>query len=259
MSKRFEFGKNWQDFLKTVNEERIRLAEQSLREMLETESLKGKSFLDVGSGSGLFSLAALRLEADKVCSFDYDQHSVDCTLEMKRRYAPQAEMWKVQPGDVLDRAYMTRLGQYDVVYSWGVLHSTGHMWQALENAILPVAPGGKLFIAIYNDQRWISRYWLQVKRAYHANAVLRWALIAAYIPYFIGARYLVRVLTNRRSIERGMTLWYDMKDWLGGLPFEVAKPEAIFEFYKARGFELHKLRTCGGRNGCNEFVFVKRS
>ena len=56
--------------------------------------------------------------------------------------------------------------------------------------------------------------------------------------------------------ERGMSLWHDMVDWVGGFPFEVAKPEEIFEYYKGRGFVLEKLRTSGGL-GCNEYVFRK--
>jgi SAM-dependent methyltransferase len=255
--KRFGFGRNWQRFLRLLTPERIRLAEESLRDMLGVENLQGKSFLDIGSGSGLFSLAAMRLGAARVHSFDYDPLSVACTEELKHRYFAGAASWTVAPGDVLDGKYVNGLGHFDVVYSWGVLHSTGRMWQALENAVLPVARGGILFISIYNDQRWLSRYWKVVKILYNSNVLLRLALILAYSPYFIGVRFIVRALTGRLKLERGMSLWYDMKDWLGGLPFEVAKPEAILEFYRRRGFNLVKLRTCGGRNGCNEFVFMR--
>ena len=82
---RFEFGKNWGRFLAVLNDERISEAEASLKSMLKVEGLTGKSFLDIGSGSGLFSLAARRLGA-RVHSFDYDPQSVACTAELKRRY-----------------------------------------------------------------------------------------------------------------------------------------------------------------------------
>ena len=55
---RFTFGRNWQHFLRLLNEERIQAAESSLKQMLELDHLQGKTFLDIGSGSGLFSLAS---------------------------------------------------------------------------------------------------------------------------------------------------------------------------------------------------------
>src|SRR5205807_1220787 len=121
-----------------------------LKEMLECETLAGKTFLDIGSGSGLFSLAARRLGA-KVHSFDFDSNSFGCTQELRNRYFAGDPDWRVEQGSALDGDYMASLGLFDIVYSWGVLHHTGKMWRALANAALPVADGGKLFIAIYND------------------------------------------------------------------------------------------------------------
>ena len=137
---RFKFGANWARFLTVLDDQRIKKAEESLKEMLRVESLAGKRFLDVGSGSGLFSLAARRLGA-VVYSFDYDPQSAACTQELKRRYFPDDNEWTVEEGSVLDRDYLDRLNRFDVVYSWGVLHHTGAMWQALEN-VAPLVNGG---------------------------------------------------------------------------------------------------------------------
>lgn len=261
---RFRFGANWQRFLTVLNEARIAEAERSLQRMLRRESLQGLRFLDIGSGSGLFSLAARRLGAS-VHSFDYDPQSVACTTELRRRYFPEDAQWRVEAGSVLDADYMQRLGQFDVVYSWGVLHHTGGMWQALANAGQRVQAGGQLFIAIYNDQGPWSRRWTSIKRIYNR---LPKGLRGAYGTLVMGGRelkFLAGALLRFRPGEylrtwtqydsnRGMSKWYDLIDWVGGYPFEVATPEQIFEFYRERGFTLQQMTTCAGGIGCNEFV-----
>jgi 2-polyprenyl-6-hydroxyphenyl methylase/3-demethylubiquinone-9 3-methyltransferase len=265
---RFEFGKNWSKFLALLNDQRIAEAEASLKKMLECEDLTGKSFLDIGSGSGLFSLAARRLGA-RVHSFDYDPHSVACTAELRRRYFPDDAAWTVQSGSALDADYVRGLGAFDIVYSWGVLHHTGQMWRALDNARLPVAPGGKLFVAIYNDTGSQSARWKWIKKTYNdLPRPLRppFALLAVApdeVKNLLRAAATLKVGAYVRSWtdydqNRGMNKWRDIIDWVGGYPYEVAKPDAIFDFYRQRGFTLAKL-NCGGGLGCNEFVFVRES
>lgn len=263
--KRFEFGKNWQRFLKVLSEGRIAEAERSLKDMLEVDDLKGKSFLDIGSGSGLFSLAARRLGA-RVHSFDYDPQSVACTAELRRRYYTNDANWTIGEGSVLDADYLKSLRKVDIVYSWGVLHHTGAMWQALANAVIPLSKGGKLFIAIYNDQGNKSRRWRMVKQFYCSSSIGKMLVIGVFFPYFFLGGFAVDVLRCRNPIRRyreykksrGMSAFSDWFDWLGGYPFEVAKPEETFNFYRAQGYRLERLKTCVGGLGNNEYVFVKQ-
>jgi 2-polyprenyl-3-methyl-5-hydroxy-6-metoxy-1,4-benzoquinol methylase len=261
---RFEFGKNWQRFLQVLDDARIAEAERSLRLMLEADSLQGKTFLDVGCGSGLFSLAAMRLGAERVHSFDFDPQSVACAQELKRRYRPERLQWAIEEGSVLDLAYLRRLGKFDVVYAWGVLHHTGRMWQALEAVVPSVARDGKLFLAIYNDQGVVSRFWRRVKVLYNRGPAWRGLIAASFVPTFVVRGLVTDLLRGKSPLRRyreykksrGMSIVHDWLDWLGGYPFEVAKPVDIQEFYKARGFRLLKTQSCGRRALMNEYVFV---
>jgi 2-polyprenyl-3-methyl-5-hydroxy-6-metoxy-1,4-benzoquinol methylase len=263
---RFEFGKNWARFLSVLDDQRIAQAERSLCEMLDRPSLQGSRFLDIGSGSGLFSLAARRLGAE-VHSFDYDPHSVACTRELKARYCSGDLHWQIERGSVLDAAYIAGLGRFDIVYSWGVLHHTGSMWQALDHAERPVAPGGRLFIAIYNDTGSQSARWKTIKRTYSRLPRTLRGPFALAVSAPEELKGMARATLRGRPQEyirswtqydrsRGMSHWHDIVDWVGGYPYECAKPDAIFSFFRARGFTLEKLKIGGGL-GCSEYVFSR--
>lgn len=264
---RFGFGENWANFLGTLNDERIVVAERALEQMLGTPSLSGRRFLDAGSGSGLSSLAARRMGAT-VHSFDYDPKSVACTMELRRRYFPDDPQWTVEEGSVLDKAYLETTGVFDIVYSWGVLHHTGQMWNAIENVSTLCKPNGLLFIAIYNNMGGGSRRWTWIKRTYcQLPSALRipfallvttpiqiWSL-AVHTVQGKALRYFNHI--KHYGERRGMSWWHDQLDWIGGYPYEDAKPEEVFRFLHDRGFSLVDMTTCGGGIGCNQFVFRK--
>lgn len=270
---KFAFGRNWSQFVQTVDQESIEAAQASLRDLLGLESLVSRRFLDAGSGSGLFSLAAYRMGAE-VMSFDADPDSVACTNRLRNRFE-DPPTWFVREGSLLDKAFLSTLQPADVVYCWGVAHHTGDMWKAIDNLTQLVAPGGLLALALYNDEQYVSRAWRGIKQIYQClppvlqrvYVLLIWTILFLRRGLLTSAASLLRLVTLRNPLKpfanwiqesrsRGMHSWYDLVDWVGGWPFEVARPEEVFRFLRDRGFTLTEMTTSGG-HGCNEFVFKR--
>jgi SAM-dependent methyltransferase len=265
----FSFGRNWQAFLKNVDDERVRIAGSSLTDFLNLRDLKGKTFLDIGCGSGLFSYAAFKLGADRIVSFDIDRFSVECCRYLHEKEGRPSN-WEVMEGSVLDRELLDGLGTFDIVYSWGVLHHTGRMWEAIENSARLVKPEGYYYIALYNrilsrdgSTSWIHPFWLKVKQTYNsypglATYVLEPLAMAAYMAIVVARRENpVTHLKNYKS-HRGMSWKTDATDWLGGYPYEFATAEEVFKFVKSRfpEFNLMNMKVTSGR-GLNWYLFQR--
>jgi SAM-dependent methyltransferase len=234
--------------------------------MLCVPNLQGRRFLDIGCGSGLFSLAARRLGAE-VHSFDFDPQSVACARELKRRYCPDDPQWRMEEGSVLDDEFVAGLGKFDVVYSWGVLHHTGSMWVAIENAISRVAePSGILYVAIYNDQGWKSHAWWFVKALHNrmprflqgpfALTMTAITHILVTLKQAIRLQPLTVISSLFKAPPRGMSAKYDMLDWIGGFPFEFAAFETLEAYFISRGFAVKNARRCTSL-GCHELALQR--
>ena len=271
---RFGFGRNWSSYSTRIGPPAIDEARRSLLKLLPVEvlpeqRLDGQSLLDAGCGSGLFSVAALQLGA-QVTSFDFDPDSVRTTRRVVEFHASdpvERGMFRLQHGSVLDEGFLDGLGQFDVVYSWGVLHHTGSMWEACRLLAERVRPGGILVIALYNDVGTSNHVWHAIKRVYVGAPRLLRMFVAGVILLPIEAVALVRSLVRgslrsyvRRWTDygsmRGMSRWHDHLDWIGGLPYEWAAPSEVVGFFTGAGFR-HVLTHPAVAWGNNEFTFVR--
>lgn len=263
----FSFGENWKKFLSKFNRKRLKLAKKSLGDFTGLKSLKGMVFVDIGCGSGLFSLAAAELGAKKVVSVDIDDSSIACTSFLRKKFGYSKARWNIRKGSALDRKFLASLPRADLLYSWGVLHHTGRMYEALGNVSPLVQKGGLFYVAIYNDFRGLpfsSKAWVRIKRFYSRRGrVVRWIMRRLYAGVIIAGLIAYRrnpisyIRNYGRHSVRGMDFFVDVEDWMGGYPYEYATTGQIKAFFAKRGLELENIRTTT-REGCNEFLFRKR-
>lgn len=263
----FAFGENWARYASRVGEAQIVEAETGLRRLLGGTDLAGKRFLDIGCGSGIHSLAALRLGAADVVSVDLDADSVTTTRALLERFA-SGKKFQVKQLSVhdLDAAGM---GRFEVVYSWGVLHHTGDMRGALKKAAEMVADRGLFLFALYR-RSWLCPLWRIEKKWYSAakDSQQRLAL-KTYVFFFrLGlwatGRSLERYVEDYK-MRRGMDYFHDVHDWLGGYPYESILPEEVEAFMREIGFSRGRsflisrwrkpVKLFG--SGCDEYAYLR--
>lgn len=255
----FNFGKNWKNYsLRALTDQRLDVVKDSVKDILGIESLKGKTFLDVGCGSGIFSIAAAQLGAE-VKGVDINPLCIEVSIHNAQEYTPDDQMIpEFATCNALDENQMRQLGQFDVVYAWGSLHHTGDMYRAIELTAERVAPGGTFMLAIYNKHS-TSPTWKAIKWVYNSVPGLLQRLMA-----LIGgaAIFVAKALVTRQNPlkkERGMSFWYDVIDWMGGYPYEYASTQEIESFVAGLGFTSQRTVPATTPTGCNEFVFLKNA
>jgi SAM-dependent methyltransferase len=259
----FEFGENWRNYARTIDRKRMDSAIEGVKKLFP-DGLAGRTFLDIGCGSGLHSLAALSLGAASVTAIDIDENSVATTQELLSKHTPDSK-WTAKIASVFDVSPDT-LGRFDVVYSWGVLHHTGDMWRAIECATHFVNSGGRFAIAIYSTTSYDPLWKVEKKFYSKASRSVQWGIRQIYMTALLIRKLLLKTnpiaYVRNYSKTRGMNFSHDVHDWLGGYPYETATAPEIHEricrmgFTEERSFPLPTTRGFFG-SGCHEFVFQK--
>ena len=260
---RFGFGKNWEDYIqKHFSAERLEISRQHLLSFLNLDDLEGMYFLDIGCGSGLHSLAALLSDASKIYSFDYDSDSVAVTRKLSE-HSGNPIHWRITQGSILDDQFLRTIDAADIVYSWGVLHHTGNMWQAMDNTVKLMKEDALLYIALYDydiQENPSPEFWLGVKQRYNrSNPRSKRKMELLYIweimlqkNIFAFPVLLKRIFGYKHF--RGMAFYNDVKDWLGGWPMEFAKRSDVKAWAEKHGLEMLAMKT-GEAN--TEYLFKR--
>jgi len=268
LASHFEFGRNWLEYAELINADRIEQAVRGLERLTGHEAITGQSFLDIGCGSGLHSLAALRLGAARVVAVDLDPHSVATAKQVLSQNAPDNQ-WDVRELSVFDLD-PTQLGEFDVVYAWGSLHHTGALHEAWTRASKMVAPGGILIVAVYRKTRlcglWKIEKWIYTKSPAWVQYCLRAVFVNAMrLAFFLTGRDFRKYRNSYGQSFRGMNYEHDVHDWMGGYPYESISPSEADRFRESlnfahvRSFVESRTRVGIFGSGNDEYVWQRRT
>src|SRR5262245_35044728 len=266
VSAHFAFGENWASYAGLIDDRRIKEAKDGLVRLLGADMLAGKSFLDLGCGSGLHAVAAAQLGASHVVAVDIDPAAVATARAVLQRHAPDAS-FEVRELSVFALAPES-FRRFAVVYSWGVLHHTGAMREAMEIAARVVEPGGLFAFALYHRTR-LCGFWTSEKRWYSRASPRAQALARKVYAALLRLRFRLtgrdfRAYVASYKSQRGMDFAHDVHDWLGGYPYEsIAAPE-VETFMRPLGFEHVKSFTSPVTiglfgSGCDEYVYRRKA
>ncbi len=256
--RRFAFGRNWQSFSRSaLTLEKINQAKEDFLKLVCDIDFKGKTFLDIGFGQGLTLMIAQNIGAQPV-GLDIDRDNISA-LDSTAKFFHTQELPKTIIGSILDDAVVSTLQGYkgfDIVHSWGVLHHTGDMAKAVQNAAAMVKSNGFFILAIYN-KHWTSPLWLFIKWLYNVlPAFLQRISILFFYPIIYAAKWMVTGQNPKRQ-ERGMDFYHDVVDWVGGYPYEYESAGGTIQRLEPMGFECVKSVPAGVPTGCNQFIFRK--
>ena len=262
----FDFGQNWKDFsIKALTDEKVRHAREDFMKLLEGIEIKNKTFLDIGFGQGL-SLLISKESGANATGNDINPKCAE-VLESNKRFFKNLPDDKIPAivGSILEKTTLDEIrkhsadvdGTFDIVYSWGVLHHTGNMKLAINNAASLVKNKGHFIISIYN-RHWTSSIWKAVKWTYCISpAFIKKLLVGIFYPIIWTGAFITTGENPAKSKIRGMDFYFDVVDWVGGYPYEYATINELKKMMKEQGFDCSKVVPANGWTGCNEFVFVK--
>ncbi|GAK49906.1 3-demethylubiquinone-9 3-methyltransferase [Candidatus Moduliflexus flocculans] len=258
-TRQFAFGRNWQQYVEyALTPEKIEQARQAFRQLCDGVAFQDRTFLDIGFGQGLALCLAHEMGA-KVLGIDIDNENVPSLQKTLTAFnfscSPPYRIASILDDNLVEE--LRHRGEFDIVHSWGVLHHTGDMWQAICNAARLVKPDGVFILSIYN-QHWSSPLWRLIKWSYnHAPCVAQRLFVLLFYPIIYLTKFLVTG-QNPKHKQRGMDFFYDVVDWVGGYPYEYASAEAVCNFICRLGFDTVRVIPANIPTACNQFVFKKR-
>jgi ubiquinone/menaquinone biosynthesis C-methylase UbiE len=216
------------------------------------EEVQGKSILDAGCGTGIFSIIFANKGADQVTGIDISEGSLHTAQSLKEKFGLKNAEFEKQ--DMLALPFPDR--SFDIVWAWGTVHHTTDPFKAIDELIRVLKPSGSILLAIYKRTRLTFIHEI-IRKILVRTPRKTWKVLAKILAIFLSP--VIFLLKKREKSRKGEKLEELIIDWYFVPIRHYYKPGEIKNYLEERGFSVEKFLPASGRfDSTSNFIFKAR-
>jgi ubiquinone/menaquinone biosynthesis C-methylase UbiE len=230
----------------------LEASEKHWRLFYSPQEVRGKSVLDAGCGTGIFSIIFARNGAGRVIGIDISPGSLETARTLKTRFAVDNAEFRLQ--DMLGLPFAD--GSFDIVWAWGTVHHTTDPFRAISELIRVLRPGGSLFLAVYKRTK-VTFIHEVIRKTLIRTPRRTWTALSKIMAFFLSP--VVFFFKKREKSRKGEKLEELILDWYFVPIRHYYAPEEIREFLNEKGLDVEKFLPASGRfDSSSNFIFKAR-
>ena len=205
------------------------------------EGVKGKKVLDAGSGSGMVSIAFAVMGASVT--------GVDITSKCIENGRKRAKAFGVECRFVQSDLTMLDLHEdFDIIYSWGVLHHTADAKASFFRLVEHLRPGGEIIIAVYLRTAF-SSFWNFSRVFYQSSPGFAKTAFRRSASVLLNGYDAVRkaLMKKERYMLRGTSNEELVNDWFGVPHRTFHTYTEVYEWFREKGLDYRLVNPATGR------------
>jgi ubiquinone/menaquinone biosynthesis C-methylase UbiE len=213
------------------------------------DEVKGKSVLDAGCGTGIFSIIFANNGAARVKGIDISEGSLETGRSLKEKFG--LENIEFVKEDMLRLPFKDE--EFDIVWAWGTVHHTTDPLAAITELMRVLKRGGSLFLAVYKRTRLTFIHEI-IRRTLVRTPRRMWTFLSKVMAFFLAP--VVFFFKKREKSRKGEKLEELILDWYFVPIRHYYRPKEIQTFLEDRGFVIEKHLAASGRfDSSSNFIF----
>ena len=237
----------WTEYLPEYN-----ASETHWKIFYSPQDIEGKSVLDAGCGTGIFSIIFARNGAASVLGIDISEGSLETAKALKTKF--DLENASFQKQDMLDLPFADE--SFDIVWAWGTVHHTTDPFKAMSELIRVLRAEGSILLAVYTRTRVTFLHEI-IRKALVRTPRKTWKALSKILALVLSP--VVYFFKKREKSRKGEKLEELIMDWYFVPIRHYYYPEEIKVFLEEQGFTIEKYLPASGRfNSTSNFIYKAR-